>query len=166
MLINHITVHCSATQATKDIGAAEIKVMHLQRGFRTIGYHYVIRRNGVVETGRPETEVGAHVEGHNTGNLGICLIGGINAAGKGENNFTAEQFASLRKLLGELQAKHGVPDEKVQGHRDWFGDYNGDGKIDSRDWLKECPCFDVKKWLKDPASAEPAAAPASKPKAK
>lgn len=156
MLIKFLTVHCSATQADLDIGAAEIKVMHLQRGFRTIGYHYVIRRDGTVEAGRPESEVGAHVEGHNQDNLGICMVGGINAAGKGENNFTQEQFAALHKLLADKAAQHGIPDSRIQGHRDWFGDTNGDGKIDSRDWFKECPCFDVKPWyqsVKDQATA-------------
>lgn len=148
MTIKFITVHCSATPGSRDIGAKEITAMHLQRGFRTIGYHYVIRRDGTVEAGRPENQQGAHVEGHNPNNLGICLVGGVNQAMKSECNYTDAQFAALAELVKKLQAKHNVPDNAIKGHRDWFGDTNGDGKIDSRDWLKDCPCFDVRTWFK------------------
>ncbi|MDH0348155.1 N-acetylmuramoyl-L-alanine amidase [Aeromonas dhakensis] len=155
MTIKFITVHCSATQGSRDIGAKEITAMHKNRGFRTIGYHHVIRRDGTVEPGRPETETGAHVAGFNKDNLGICLVGGVNAAGKPENNYTPAQLAALAKLITSLQAKYAVPDAAVKGHRDWFGDTNKDGKIDSRDWLKDCPCFDVGRWW---ASTKPKAA--------
>ena len=67
---------------------------------------------------------------------------------KSECNYTGAQFAALAELVKKLQAKHNVPDNAIKGHRDWFGDTNGDGKIDSRDWLKDCPCFDVRTWFK------------------
>lgn len=147
MAVKFITIHCSATKPTSDIGAKEITAMHKQRGFRTIGYHYVIRRDGSVEAGRPDGETGAHVEGFNKDNLGVCLIGGVNAKGKPENNYTDAQFASLSKLIDRLKAVYKLTNAEIKGHRDWFGDANKDGKIDSRDWLKDCPCFDVRSWL-------------------
>ena len=142
--IRFIAVHCSATRPTSIMGAREVHKMHVDRGFACIGYHYVIKRDGTVEKGRPDDRMGAHVEGHNRDSLGICLIGGLNADGKPENNFTPQQFDSLRHLLLSLHGKYQAA--VIQGHRDFFGDTNKDGKIDRRDWLKECPCFDVKTW--------------------
>ena len=142
--VKFIAVHCSATRPTAIMGVREIHRMHVDRGFACVGYHYVIRRDGTIERGRPEDKMGAHVEGHNRDSLGICLIGGIDADGKAKNNFTQDQFTSLKNLLLSLHGKY--PKAIIQGHRDFFGDTNKDGKIDSRDWLKECPCFDVKSW--------------------
>ena len=146
MIPKMITVHCSATQATSDIGAAEIRKWHKDKGWSDIGYHAVIRRNGTVEAGRPEWKVGAHVAGHNTDNLGVCLVGGINSQGKAENNFTPEQMAALRQVLQGWMKKYSIPAVKVMGHRDWSPDKNGDGKITPNEFMKDCPCFDVRSW--------------------
>lgn len=119
--------------------------MHIQRGFNKIGYHYVILRDGTVQKGRQDSEVGAHVAGKNTGSLGICLVGGLNdTTGKAENNYTVEQFASLSALLNKLTSDH--PNANVVGHRDLSPDLNKDGKITSNEWMKECPCFEVREW--------------------
>lgn len=141
-----LVVHCSATRPTQDIGVREITQWHRQRGFDTVGYHYVIRRNGEVETGRPETAIGAHVKGHNARSLGVCLVGGINAAGKPESNFTDAQFESLKALLHQLQTRY--PDARILGHRDLSPDKNGDGKITPNEFIKACPSFDISAWLK------------------
>jgi N-acetylmuramoyl-L-alanine amidase len=118
-----------------DVGAAEIERWHRQRGFLAIGYHFVIRRNGVIEKGRDETVIGAHVENHNATTIGICMVGGIDLMGKPEDNFTAAQYATLHSLLKELQARY--PNTQVLGHRDF-------PKV-----AKACPSFDVRTWLKD-----------------
>jgi N-acetyl-anhydromuramyl-L-alanine amidase AmpD len=140
-----IVVHCSATGPDTDIGAADIARWHRQRGFDTIGYHFVIRRNGTRETGRPENTVGAHVRGHNLNSIGVCLAGGTNATGKPDNNFTAAQFASLEALLNELRGRY--PKARIYGHRDLSPDKNGDGKITPNEFIKACPSFDVAQWL-------------------
>lgn len=132
--IKAITVHCSATPPTSNIGVSDITRWHRSRGFLKIGYHYVIRRDGTVEKGRADTEVGAHVQWHNRGNLGICLVGGVNDNQEPDNNFTQEQMESLTKLLKELKGKY--PQADILGHRDWPG------------VAKACPCFDVKTWVK------------------
>lgn len=143
--VKYLVVHCSATPALRDIGVAEIRSMHKQRGFNDVGYHYVIRRDGRLEKGRADTVVGAHVSGFNSASLGICLVGGINEKGWSENNFTASQFAALRQLLTTLKAKHTTAE--ILGHRDLSPDKNGDGKISRNEWMKDCPCFDVRDWL-------------------
>lgn len=140
-----IVVHCSATGPDADIGVEDITRWHLQRGFDTVGYHYVIRRNGTQERGRRESAIGAHVRGHNINSVGVCLAGGVDAQGKPENNFTAAQFATLQDLLDELASRY--PGARILGHRDLSPDLNGDGKITPNEFVKACPSFDVRAWL-------------------
>lgn len=131
--IKHLVVHCSATKPKTFIDAKAIDRMHRDRGFLKIGYHYVILRDGSIQKGRKDSEVGAHVAGFNTGSLGICLVGGINnTTGKSENNYTDEQFASLSALIFKLTLEH--PQADVLGHRDFPNVH------------KDCPCFDTKEW--------------------
>jgi len=141
-----LVVHCAATRPTQDIGVREITQWHIQRGFDTVGYHYVIRRDGTVETGRPETAIGAHVKGHNAHSIGICLVGGVNTAGKPENSFLPSQLAALTELLAQLRSRY--PDTRILGHRDLSPDLNKDGKITPNEFIKACPSFDVATWLK------------------
>lgn len=140
-----IVVHCSATQPNADIGKREITQWHRERGFDTIGYHYVIRRNGDVETGRRESEIGAHVRGHNLYSIGVCLVGGVDTKGKPENNFNPAQFEALESVLKGLKERY--PTTRIVGHRDLSPDRNGDGKITRDEFVKACPSFDVRDWL-------------------
>lgn len=130
--INEIIVHCSATPACLDIGAAEIDAMHRRRGFRSIGYHWVIRTDGRLEEGRRESVAGAHVAGRNANSIGLCLIGGADRQGGGEANFTAPQMATLGRLLAGLLIRY--PGARVLGHRDTGAQ-------------KDCPSFDIAHWL-------------------
>lgn len=130
--IDLIVIHCSATTEKQDIGMAEIRKWHLARGWKDIGYHHVIRRNGVIEAGRPEEQVGAHVEGHNANSIGVCLIGGIDKTGKAVANFTPVQWATLTNLIRTLKSKY--PNATIHGHREYAN--------------KDCPSFDVQEWLK------------------
>lgn len=125
--IEKIVVHCADTPADMDIGVDEIDEWHRDRGWSGIGYHYVIRRDGELEYGRPEGVQGAHVRGHNRNSLGICLVGG-----KGGFNFTYSQVERLINLHATLHAKY--PDAEWLGHRD----------LDSG---KACPQFDVRTLL-------------------
>ncbi|QOC54161.1 N-acetylmuramoyl-L-alanine amidase [Caulobacter vibrioides] len=144
--VDYLVVHCSATPATRNIGAKEIRQMHMQQGWADIGYHYVIRRDGTVEKGRTNSTPGAHVQGFNSRSLGICLVGGVKPDGKtAETNFTDAQYAALRHTLANL--KHAFPAAEIVGHRDLSPDRNRDGRITPDEWLKECPTFDVKAWF-------------------
>ena len=109
----------------------EIDRWHRQRGFLKIGYQFVIRRDGTLETGRALEDVGAHTTNFNSRSVGICLVGGLDEQMKPEANFTPEQWAALEKLVKGLKSKH-YPNAQVIGHRDVAA--------------KECPCFDVKSW--------------------
>lgn len=145
-LINRVVVHCSATKPSVFVDASVIDRWHRAKGWLKIGYHYVILRNGKLEKGRQDDEVGAHVAGFNKDSLGVCMVGGLSeSTGKPEDNFTDAQYETLRGLLLKLTEIH--PDiEDICGHRDLSPDLNKDGVIQKTEWLKSCPCFDVRSW--------------------
>jgi len=129
--LSSIIIHCAYTRPSMDIGVKEIDSWHRGRGWDSVGYHRVIRRNGAIEKGRPIHVVGAHALGHNHDSIGVCLIGGMKEKEKKPDcNFTKWQWHALEVLIETLQAKYGPLD--VFGHRD----------VSS----KECPCFDVRQW--------------------
>lgn len=133
--VDYLVVHCSATPPRLNWSASDIDRVHREQGWEAIGYHYVIRRDGTVEKGRPDTAQGAHARGVNARSLGICMIGGVDDKMRPEDNFTAEQYTALRTLLGQLKAKY--PAAEIIGHRDVPGT------------RKACPSFDVGAWLRD-----------------
>jgi N-acetylmuramoyl-L-alanine amidase len=131
--VDYLAIHCAATKPDQDIGFQEIHQWHLDKGWAGCGYHYIIRRDGEIEKGRSEEIAGAHVRGFNRNSIGICLIGGISDKGNPANNFTKEQWVSLKRLLKRLSEKY--PLAKILGHRDFPG------------VKKACPSFDVRKEL-------------------
>ena len=145
-----ITIHCSATKPKNSFGVDKLRELHVDKnGWSAIGYHFYITTDGRLNPCRPLNKPGAHVKGHNTDNIGICLEGGLNNdTGKPDDTYSSHQKDALREIVNYLQDSFGIDDENVKGHRDWSPDSNGDGKVDSKDWLKACPCFDVQKWLK------------------
>lgn len=142
MKVNYIVIHCSATKAGQPFTAADIDRWHKSRGWAGIGYHYVIDLDGTVELGRPCNVPGAHCYGFNKVSIGICYIGGLNENGRPADTRTPAQKKALRILVRHMQSS--FPDAKVVGHRDLSPDVNGDGIIERWEWLKECPCFDVR----------------------
>ncbi|WP_198594340.1 N-acetylmuramoyl-L-alanine amidase [Vibrio cyclitrophicus] len=114
-----ITVHCSATPPEQDVHVADIRRWHKEKGWRDVGYHFVIRRSGDVELGRPLSQTGAHVKGHNKSNIGICIVGGCNTELQPEDNFTLSQRKALFGLVAALQEQFLISDENVKGHKDW-----------------------------------------------
>lgn len=140
--INEIIVHCTATRpewwATRTLAQkiAEVRLWHTRdRGWKDIGYHYLIDRDGKIGTGRPVEQVGAHVAGRNTGTIGVSLFGGHGSAttDRFEDNFTPEQDAALRQLLTDLCERFPTI-TKISGHNQYAA--------------KACPGFDVTEWLK------------------
>lgn len=130
--VEYLAVHCAATKPSQDIGVKDIDRWHRNQGYLKVGYHFVIRRNGQLEQGRPLSERGAHVEGFNHCSVGICLVGGVDEAGKPANNFTPEQLTTLHALLTQLTKAY--PQAEVVGHRDF------------PNVKKACPSFDAKSW--------------------
>lgn len=128
--IDDIVIHCAATKEGLNFHASDIDRWHRQRGFKKIGYHYVIDLDGTIEKGRDESEVGAHVTGHNAHSIGICYIGGCDKDMKPKDTRTLAQKESIIRLLMQLLCKY--PDADIKGHRDFPG------------VKKACPSFDVR----------------------
>ena len=145
-----ITIHCSATKPKHDFSVEKLRNLHVTRnGWSDIGYHFYITTDGGLHTCRPLNRSGAHVRGHNKGNVGICLEGGLNNdTGKADDTYNSGQMLTLNDIVKHLQSSFSIEDKNVKGHRDWYGDANGDGVINNQDWLKECPCFSVGDWMK------------------
>ena len=134
-VITLIVIHCSAVRPGQTSSAAQIDTWHRQRGWKLgIGYHYVIRRDGTIEPGRPEWLTGAHCLNHNAHSIGICYEGGLDIRGQPDDTRTAEQKASMRQLLEALRKRY--PHALIVGHHD----------LDPR---KTCPCFDAVKEFAD-----------------
>jgi len=122
--VRYIVVHASDTPADKDIGVEEIRLMHLRRGWFDIGYHYVIRRDGSLENGRPMDRPGAHARGFNHLSLGVCLVG--------QGDFTDKQYATLADLVMGLVDMHA--DAQVLGYRDLPNVNNSSPGFDVVEW--------------------------------
>ena len=152
--VKFIVVHCSATPPDQDIDARTIDRWHRQKGWLMIGYHWVIKRDGSVESGRKPDQPGAHAEGFNDKSIGICLVGGVERVkdkdGKDDvdgprwdmtpaDNFTWEQKSSLLSVIAGSRVLY--PKAAVLGHRDLPG------------VKKACPSFDVREWLKTKGQA-------------
>lgn len=126
--INEIIVHCSATAEGRKYTAKDINKWHIKRGFKKIGYHYVVLLDGTVEKGRDESETGAHCEGHNAKSIGICYIGGLASDNRTpKDTRTLEQKKALLSLIIDLKTKY--PKATIHGHRDFAN--------------KACPSFDA-----------------------
>lgn len=137
MDIQYIVWHTAAhanNDGARDTTAAEIDRWHRQRGWKGIGYHYVIRFDGTIEKGRPDTKQGAHVAGLNGVSLGICFSGHGDFA-----PLTDAQMRAGLQLTRQLQARYSVPDANVIGHRE-VRDLIKAGRLDKK-WhtSKSCP---------------------------
>ena len=130
-----IVVHCSAVKPDQTSSVAQIDTWHRERGYHLgVGYHYVIRRNGEIEPGRPEWMVGAHCLNHNRYSIGICYEGGLDARGQPADTRTLEQKLAMLHLLEVLHRRY--PKALIVGHRDLSHD-------------RDCPCFDAVKEYAD-----------------
>ena len=129
--ITLLVIHCSAVRPDQTSSAAQIDTWHRRQGWHLgIGYHYVVRRDGQIESGRPEWMVGAHCKNHNAHSIGICYEGGLNARGQPADTRTLAQKLAMLQLLEVLHRKY--PKALIVGHHDLNPQ-------------KDCPCFDAVK---------------------
>ena len=130
--IKLLVIHCSATRCNAPFNVEQLRQCHLQRGFKDIGYHFYITRNGELHHCRPVAEIGAHVRGFNRHSIGICYEGGLDENGKPADTRTRAQRFALLDLLTIL--KHQYPEAQILGH------YQLSATIH-----KACPVFDARK---------------------
>ncbi len=130
--ITEIILHCTATNAGREVTVKELDQWHRARGFDGCGYHFVVHLDGCVQCARPIEKKGAHCKGHNAQSIGICYVGGLRY-GKPADTRTAMQRQSLIALCRAL--KYCVPDLKIYGHYEFAN--------------KACPCFDMDTFRKE-----------------
>ena len=126
--LDKIILHCSATREGQHITVETMRQWHLKRGWKDIGYHYVIYIDGSVHKGRPIEQVGAHTSGQNTGSIGICYVGGVEKDGKTPKDTLNElQETAMVNLIKALREEYG--DMTLHGHNEFAA--------------KACPSFKV-----------------------
>lgn len=124
-----LTIHCAATPEGRDVKAPTVSQWDIAK-FGQVSYHWVVELDGTAVRTLPDAKRGAHTGGANTGNIGICYIGGMDKQmKKAKDTRTPAQKETLRRLVAECRAKY--PGIVVRGHRDWSG------------VKKDCPSFDV-----------------------
>ncbi|MBR3619724.1 MAG: N-acetylmuramoyl-L-alanine amidase [Bacteroidaceae bacterium] len=126
--ITLIVLHCDGIMPHQHNTIRKIDAYHKSKGWKGVGYHVYVQRDGTVEYGRPIEVVGAQVAGHNRYSIGICYEGGLDAAGEAADTRTPEQVETLRSLVEQMHER--FPKALIVGHHD----------LDPR---KPCPCFDA-----------------------
>lgn len=91
---------------------AEDTALHM--GLLSLGYHFVIERDGTVKTGREVSKIGSHTPGYNMDSIGVCLVGGRDHDGEGEDNFPPTQRKALIRLCLDLMDRFGKL--RIVGH--------------------------------------------------
>ena len=127
--LKRIILHCTATPDGKHFDVATIRRWHVKdRGWKDIGYHYVIYIDGSVHEGRPVAQVGAHASGHNSDSIGVVYVGGCDAKMKAKDTLNEAQETAMVNLIKALREEHG--EMSLHGHNEFAA--------------KACPSFKVK----------------------
>lgn len=131
--IKYLVVHCTATSRDTTITSIQ-DYWRRKLGWRSPGYHKIIKADGEVVTLATDDKITNGVAGYNSVSLHVSYIGGVDRRNNPFDTRTEEQNKSLEKVLREWKKKY--PDAEIRGHRDF-------PKV-----RKACPSFDVKSWLK------------------
>ncbi len=128
--VRYLILHCSATRCNQDYTVEQMERDHKARGFRTVGYHFYVRKDGFVTQHRRLWEVGAHCRPYNRCSIGICYEGGLDEHGNPKDTRTPAQTRALQEMFTKLKSL--FPDAVICGHRDLPGTTP-----------KACPCLDA-----------------------
>jgi N-acetyl-anhydromuramyl-L-alanine amidase AmpD len=134
--IRFLTIHCAATPEGRDVSPQQIEAWDKAK-FGQKSYHWIVTLDGSMHKSLFDGQLGAHVGKHNTGNIGVCYIGGVDAHGNPKDTRTEAQKKSLLTLVRTYRSRY--PGIKILGHRDWPNVH------------KACPSFDVDEWLTEVA---------------
>jgi N-acetyl-anhydromuramyl-L-alanine amidase AmpD len=110
-----IVIHHTGNPNDDDLSAEDIHQSHLANGWAGIGYHFVIRKDGTIEVGRPISSVGSHAYGENYHTIGIHVCGNFENAEP-----TSIQIEALAQLIAKLATDYNIIPtfDSVVGHRD------------------------------------------------
>lgn len=138
--VDKIVIHCTGTLPSAT--AQNILKGWREKGWTSNGYHWLIDRFGIAARLQDDELISNGVKGHNSRSVHICYIGGL-VNGKPIDTRTQEQKETLTMLIDEYLVKY--PNSEVLGHRDLSPDLDKDGIVEPHEFVKSCPCFDVKK---------------------
>jgi N-acetyl-anhydromuramyl-L-alanine amidase AmpD len=131
--IKFLTIHCAATPEGRFVDPETIEAWDRAK-FGQKSYHWIVPLDGALHKSLADDRIGAHVGKHNSGNIGVCYVGGMDSAMQAPRDTrTPEQKAAMLTLVRTYIDRY--PAIKIRGHRDWPG------------VAKACPSFDVKAWL-------------------
>ena len=128
--VRFLVIHCSATRADRNYTDKQLMRDHKKRGFRTVGYHFYVHKDGSITQFRKLLEVGSHARPYNRCSIGICYEGGLDSEGKPCDTRTTAQREQLLLLLCKLRKL--FPDALIRGHSEMPGATP-----------KACPCFNA-----------------------
>ena len=140
--ITRIFVHCTASyQQTTTIKSLQNEFK--AKGWSAPGYHWVIDTDGNVHQLLSEDKVANGVKGYNANSIHVAWIGGIDKQHpRGIDNRTERQKMALYDWVAKLKMKY--PQAEILGHRDISPDMNHNGIVDPWEYIKACPCFEVR----------------------
>lgn len=139
--IKRIFIHCTAGNQTNYTDEGLVKFFK-NKGWKAPGYHYVIRPDGTIFNMWPEEKLSNGVSNYNSTSINIAWVGGVTKEKpKGTDNRTREQIEALHDLCEQLRVKY--PKAYIMGHRDISPDLNHNGKVDTWEYIKMCPCFNA-----------------------
>lgn len=139
--INKIIIHCSASERAEDDNFDRLVEFHTSpptklfqwgeyeargRGWRDVGYHFFITKDGTLHWGRPLDQIGAHCYGHNKDSIGICF--------SGNGSLSENQKRTAKIVLGDLIYQFGLTTKNILPHNHF-------------NRAKTCPGFDVAELL-------------------
>ena len=130
--VNKVIIHCTLTPEGRDVDFETIKKWHTDKGWRDIGYHYVIGLNGEIWKGRDLELAGSHCRGHNADSIGIAYVGGCDKKMKPKDTLNEAQYMSLIRLISILWKYYKFT---IHGHNEFSN--------------KACPSFNVKERLQE-----------------
>lgn len=157
--LKYLVIHCTATKEGQEVSSADIRRWHtapppVGRGWKQVGYTDMIHLDGRVErlvennedAQVDSWEITNGVAGYNSCSRHVVYVGGLASDAKtSKDTRTPEQLKALEKYVREFHLRH--PTVEIRGHRDFSPDKNGNGRIESSEWIKTCPGFDVREWL-------------------
>lgn len=82
------------------------------RGWAGIGYHFYVRKDGEIYSGRPEVNIGAHCTNHNYNSIGICFEGNYEV-----ENMNQNQIKAGKELIAYILEKYKI--KVIKTHRDY-----------------------------------------------
>lgn len=144
--INFIVIHCTAGNQKQTI--ADLRAWWKNgMKWKNVGYHWVVEANGKSTRIAEDTQITNGVGGFNSNSIHISWFGGVDKNLKAIDNRTDQQKKSLKEIVEAYKRKY--PNAKILGHRDFSPDKNKNGIIEANEFIKNCPAFDVAKWLKE-----------------